>query len=184
MRALLLLGLCLTACRTTWREGATVLSASGKRLCAKHRVALVTIRVYEAPPGWLIHEGLRPYEGVVAEHCPNSIPPSFALRPIGLLHVPTTFAYCPICEKELLDGLRVPDERAAIKWAKYGAGEATKGPYQVSLQNDVWTVNCFLKESGRPATIKISKEKGALLGASFPSYSHKLLPEPKTSWTR
>src|ERR1700736_986819 len=39
MRALLVLPLLLVACETTWREGASVTSSSGQRLCAKHRMA-------------------------------------------------------------------------------------------------------------------------------------------------
>ena len=172
MRPLLLAALFLVGCQTPWREGASVTSPSGQRLCAKHRVPLVTIRAYRAPPGYLVHEGSRPYYNVVGEHCPNHIPEHVSLRPASILRLPTTIAYCPVCEKELLDGLRVPDERAAIELAKYvlpiwgGSAVPTTGPYQVSLDKGVWRITCFLKD-GRRAAIKISKEEGSIISTNY-----------------
>jgi hypothetical protein len=172
MRALLVVVVLLTACETTWREGASVAAPSGQRLCAKHRIPLVTLRAYEAPPNWLVHEGSRPYYGVAEQYCPNHIPEHVALRPSGLLHVPTTIAYCPLCEKEMLDRLRVPDQKAAVEFAQYvlpiwgGGGVRTKPPYQVARKGDVWTVSCSLVD-GRKATIKISKERGSVISTSY-----------------
>ena len=177
MHAVFLAALLLTACETTWREGASVTSASGQRLCAKHRIPLVTIRAYQAPsgprdPAVLVHEASRPYYNIVGEHCPNHIPEHVSLHPAWILREPTAIAYCPVCEKELLDGLRVPDQKRALEFAQYvlpiwgGGGIATKPPYQVSLRGDVWTVSCSLVD-GRKATIKFSKEKGSVISTKY-----------------
>jgi hypothetical protein len=176
MRALLALPLLLAACETTWKEGATTTSASGQRLCAKHRIPLVALHAYEAqnPPGYvvLVHEGSRPYYGVAEQYCPNHIPEHVTLRPGGIMRVPTTVAYCPLCEKEMLERLRIPDEKTALEFAHYvlpiwgGGGVATKPPYQVSLRGDVWTVSCFLVD-GRKATVKFSKERGSVISTEY-----------------
>ena len=172
MRTLLLTAFLLTGCETTWREGASVTSPSGQRLCAKHSIPLVTIHVFRAPPDYLVHEGSRPYYGVAGQYCPNHIPEHVALSPSGLLHVPTTIDYCPLCEKEMLERLRIPDQKAALEFAQYvlpiwgGGGVATKAPYQVSLRGDVWTVSCSLVD-GRKATAKFSKEKGSVISTKY-----------------
>ncbi len=175
MHALLVLAFFLTACETTWRGGATVTSPSGQRLCAKHRVPLFALRAYEAvdQPGYvtLVHEASRPYYGIAEQYCPNHIPEGIALHPRWILRKPTTITYCPLCEKEFLERLRVPDEKAAIEFAQYvlqlGDGHvATKPPYQVSLRGDVWTVSCFLVD-GRMGTIKFSKETGRLISTKY-----------------
>jgi hypothetical protein len=182
MRALMLTAVFLVGCRSTWPEGATVTSPSGQRLCAKHRIPLVTIRAYQAPTHGdrvdLVHEGGRPYYHIVGEHCPNHIPEHVALHPAWILREPTTIAYCPLCQKELLDGLRVPDEKAALSFAQYvlpiwgGRGVPTTAPYQVSLRGDVWTVMCSMKD-GRRATIKISKETGNVISTDFRNSSNQ-----------
>ena len=115
MRALLVLPLLLVACETTWREGASATSSSGQRLCAKHRVPLVAIRAYQAPSGpndpvVLVHEASRPYYGVAWQYCPNIIPEHVSLHPAWILREPTTIWYCPLCQKEFLERLRVPRE--------------------------------------------------------------------------
>jgi hypothetical protein len=171
---LMLSALFLGGCRTTWPEGATIMSPSGERLCAKHRVPLVRIRSYQAPryPVVLVHEASRPYYGVVGQYYPNHIPEHVSLRPGWILTEPTTIAYCPLCEKQFLEELRVPDEKAAIEFAKDalpiwgGGGVATKGPYEVSLHNGIWRVSCFLVD-GRRATIKIGKETGRVLDTQY-----------------
>ena len=91
-----------------------------------------------------------------------------SLRPVGILRHPITITYCPLCEKEFRDFLRVPDQRAAIKYVKDagpiwvpGRGWA-KGPYEATLRDAVWTVRCFT-EDGRHLTVKIAKEQGRLL---------------------
>src|SRR5437764_320633 len=111
MRTLLLLTLLLVGCQTSWREGASVTSPSGQRLCAKHRVPLITIRAYQAPSGpsdpvVLVHEAGRPYYNIVGQYCPNHISEHVSLDPAWILREPTAIAYCPLCEKEFLDGLR------------------------------------------------------------------------------
>jgi hypothetical protein len=177
MRALLLAALFLTACETTWREGASIQSSSGQRLCAKHRIPLVAIRAYQAPSGpndpvVLVHEASRPYYGIASEYCPNHIPEHVSLHPAWILREPTAIPYCPLCEKEFLARLRVPDQKAALEFAQYvlpiwgGSGVATKPPYQISLQGDVWTVSCSLVDS-RNATIKFSKEKGSVISTKY-----------------
>jgi len=88
------------------------------------------------------------------------------------MRVPTTVFYCPLCEKEMLERLRVPDEKHALEFARYvlpiwgGGGVATKPPNQISLRGDVWTVSCFLVD-GRKATIKFSKEKGSVISTKY-----------------
>jgi len=177
MRALLVLPLLLAACETTWREGASITSASGQRLCAKHRISLVALHAYEAqpPPGYVIlgpHEASRPYYGVAEQYCPNHIPEHVSLVRAGIMRVPTTVYYCPLCEKEMLARLRVPDQKAALEFAQYvlpiwgGGGVATKPPYQISLHGDVWTVSCFLVD-GRKATIKFSRAKGSVISTEY-----------------
>lgn len=171
-----MLALLLTACETTWPEGASITSPSGQRLCAKHRIPLVSIRAYEAVdrPGYvtLVHEASRPYYHIAEQYCPNHIPEHVALHPAWILRKPTTITYCPLCEKEFLERLRVPDQKAALEFARYvlpiwgGGGVATKPPYQMSLRGDVWTVSCFLVD-GRRATIKFSKERGSVISTQF-----------------
>jgi len=176
MRAVLLSALLFVGCRTTYREGATVISSTGQRLCAKHHIPLLSIRAYQAPTHgdrvYLVHEAGRWYYNIVGEYYPNHIPQHVSLRPAWILREPTTIAYCPLCEKEFLEALRVSDEAAAIKYAKDalpysgGGGVPTKGPYQVSLAKGIWTVTCFLLD-GRRASIKISKEDGNAISTEF-----------------
>ena len=175
MRALLLTAFVFTACRTTWPEGATVTANSGQRLCAKHSIPLVTIRAYEYlnKPGFvtLVHDASHPYWGIALERCPNIIPESVVEHPSGRMRKPIMLAYCPLCEKEFLEALRVPDKKAAVAYATYvlgiRSGTPTKGPYQVSLNGDVWTVSCFLID-GRPASISFTKSEGTEISTSFP----------------
>src|SRR5713101_4080825 len=105
MRTLLVFVVFLAACQTTWREGASITSSSGQRLCAKHRIPLVALRAYQAPSDRviLVHEASRPYYGVAGQYCPNHIPEYVSLSPAGILHEPTTVFYCPLCEKEMLE---------------------------------------------------------------------------------
>ena len=174
MRVLLLFVLFFAACERTWPEGARVASTSGQPLCAKHKSALVPIRVYRVvePPGAVMvgvtFDTCHYYWGVAAEHCPNIIPDSFGrhsapdLKPIVIL-------YCPTCEKEFWQELSVPDEKSAIAYATYvlGIGAYTvekgfpqvKGPYRVSLKGNIWTVHAFLTD-GREGTIKFTKATG------------------------
>jgi hypothetical protein len=101
-----------------------------------------------------------------------SIVPITSPSPAWILREPTEIAYCPLCEKELLDGLRVLDQKKALEFAQYvlpiwgGGGVATKPPYEVSLRGDIWTVSCFLVD-GRKATIKFSKEKGSVISTKY-----------------
>jgi hypothetical protein len=176
MHALMLLALLLTACETTWPEGASIASSSGQRLCAKHRIPLVALHAYEAQnlPGYVIlgpHEASRPYYGVAEQYCPNHVPEHVSLVRVGIMRRPTTVYYCTLCEKEMLERLRVPDEKTAREFAQYvltlGDGHvATKPPYDISLRGDVWTVSCFLVD-GRKATIKFSKETGRLIWTKY-----------------
>jgi len=164
----MLSAVCLVGCRTTWREEETITSPTGQRLCAKHKVPLIAVRGFEPPRGVFTHDNMnRPFYNIVGEHSPNHIPDYQTTRRSDLQRVPVTIRYCPLCEQELVDGLRVSDEKVAIKFAEYalpiygGGGHATKGPYQVSLHNGIWTVTCFLVD-GRHAMIKISKERGSV----------------------
>ena len=173
MRALLVLPLLLAACETTWREGASITSPSGQRLCAKHHVPLITAHGYEAPQGTFTHDNMdRPFYNIVGASSPNRIPDYQTIRRSNLMRVPSVITYCPLCEKELEDGLRVRDEAAATKFAKYalpiwgGGGVATQPPYQVSFRGGIWTVRCSLAD-GRTAMIKISGEEGRVLSTKY-----------------
>jgi hypothetical protein len=173
MRTLVLSAAMLTACSTSWREGAVVTSSTGRRLCAKHHAPLITAHGYEPPQGMFTHDNMdRPFYNIVGESSPNRIPDYQTLRRSKLQCVPTAVAYCPLCERELEDGLRVRDEAAATKFAAYalpiygGGGVATKPPYHVSFRGGTWTVTCLLVD-GRTATIKISREEGRVLSTHY-----------------
>jgi hypothetical protein len=180
--------LLLTGCETTWREGASVTSASGQRLCAKHRIPLVTIRAYQAPTHgekvYLVHDADHPYYGVAEQYCPNHIPEHVALHPAWILRDPTTIAYCPLCE-EFRERLRVPDQKSALEFAQYvlpiwgGGGVPTKPPYEIRLKGDIWTVSCMLVD-GRRATITIGKETGRVLSTHYSRSSSNQSLEPTT----
>ena len=173
MRASLLLGAAmLVSCRTWDSNHLTVLSRSGQTLCAKHHVPLVSVRAYGAPVYRdrviLVNDNSLLYSGVALSNVPNPIPVDVSLRPTGILRRPMTISYCPLCEKEYRDFLRVPDERAAIKYVRDALpmwtparGVAT-GPYQTSLSGDVWTVSCSTTDGYR-IMVKIGKEEGRLL---------------------
>lgn len=174
MCALLVFALLLTACETTWRESASVASASGQRLCAKHRVPLVPLHAWEAGERggrvYLVHDANHPYYGVAEQYCPNHIPEHISFARGGIFQQRTTVFYCPACEKEFRDRLRVPDEKAAIEFARYvlfiRSDSQTKAPYKVTLDNGVWTVRCSLSD-GRPASIKIGREEGTEISTHF-----------------
>jgi hypothetical protein len=165
MRGLLLIAVLLAACETTHQEGATVTSASGQRLCAKHQVPLVPLHAWQAPTHgekiYLVHEAGHPYYGVAEQYCPNHIPEHIAFRRQGIFQERTTVYYCPLCEKELWDRLRVSSQKAAIEFAQYvlwiRSDTRTKAPYEVSFNKGVWTVKCLLAD-GRPASIDIGKD--------------------------
>jgi hypothetical protein len=187
MRALFLAALFLTACETTWREGASITSGSGQRLCAKHRVPLVPLRAWQAPTHgdkvYLVHDADHPYYGIAEQYCPNHIPEHVSFSRGDIFQERTTIYYCVLCEKEFRERLRVPDQKAALEFAQYvlpiwgGGGVATRPPYQVSLRGDVWTISCFLVD-GRRATIKISKERGAVLSTVYSKSSSNKTMQP------
>src|SRR5207245_11474464 len=89
----LLVGAC--ACQS-WSGPKTITTASGHVLCAKHHVALVTVRAYRARDdadidmsvGW----------NRAAPCYPNRIPYRVSLRSGGHVFVhPITITYCPVC---------------------------------------------------------------------------------------
>jgi hypothetical protein len=176
MRALLVLPLLLVACETTWKEGASITSPSGQRLCAKHRIPLVALHAWEAGPShgyvYLVHDVDHPYYGIAEQYCPNHIPEHISFARGGIFQTRSTVYCCPLCEKEFRERLRVSDQKAALEFAQYvlpiwgGGGVATKSPYQISLRGDVWTISCFLVD-GRKATIKFSKEKGSVISTEY-----------------
>ena len=188
MRALMLAALLLSACKTTWPEGATVTSPSRQRLCAKHRIPLVARSAWQAPTHgdriWLVHDAIHPYYGVAEPYCPNHIPQHVAFARGDIFREKTTIYYCPVCEREFWQRQSVPDDKAAVKfitdlgptWGR-GAGHVTTGPYDVSLHKGVWTVRCRL-DDGRPATIKIRKWDGALLDTVIPEHSSNKAMQP------
>src|SRR3954468_1395601 len=148
MRAFLLLALLLTACETTYREGATVTSASGQRLCAKHHIPLLSRTAWQAGTSggkvWLVHDAIHPYYGVAELYCPNHIPEHVAFARGDIFQEKTIIWYCPLCEREFWQRQSVPDEKAAVKfitdlgptWGR-GAGHVTRAPYRVSLHKGI-----------------------------------------------
>ena len=181
MRALLVFALCLSACQRTWPEGARVASATGQPLCDKHKTALVPVRVYRDvfPPGAVVvglsYDTCHYYWGVAQEHCPNIIPDNVTRHPARGRKA-LTILYCPTCEREFWQELSVPDEKSAIAYATYvlsiGAytvehgSPQVKGPYQVSLKDDIWTVHAFLTD-GREGTIKFTKSDGCFISRHY-----------------
>jgi hypothetical protein len=161
--------------RPKWPEGATITSLSGKKLCAKHRTPLVPLRVYEyldkAGEITLTHDACHMYWGVALEHCPNIIPEGVLEHPSGRMRKPTVVTYCPKCENEFLEALRVPTEKAAVAYATYdlrirSMGVRTKGPYEITLKGDVWTVRCSLID-GRRGTVRFTKSEGCLISSDL-----------------
>jgi hypothetical protein len=150
-------------------------------LCAKHKTALVPIRVYRAvfPPGAVVVgvtcDTCHYYWGVAAEHCPNIIPDTFCRHPAPDLK-PVVILYCPTCEKEFWQELSVPDEKSAIAYATYVLGArgytiekgfpTVTGPYRVSLKGNIWTVHAFLAD-GRQGTIKFTKSDGCEISTQY-----------------
>jgi len=177
MRTLLGFALLLTACETTWEEGASVKSASGQQLCAKHRVPLHSLQAWQAPTHgkyvYLVHQAAYPYYGVAEQYCPNHIPQDVALHRGWIFQERTTVYYCPICETEFWDRLRIRNEKGAIEFAQYmlsiSSHTPAKPPYQVAFQKGVWTVKCLLAD-GRSATVKIG-EDGREISTQFPRHS-------------
>jgi hypothetical protein len=186
MRTLVLAIVMLTACSTSWREGAVVTSSTGQRLCARHQIPLITVHGYEAPQGVFTHDNMdRPFYNTIGENSPNRIPDYQTIRRSKLQCVPSVITYCPLCEKELEDGLRVQDEAAATKFATYalpiygGGGVATKLPYHLRFRGGIWTVTCSLAD-GRTATIKISREEGRVLSTQYRRNSSNSCSQPLT----
>jgi hypothetical protein len=168
----LLIAAMLIGCQT-WDINHTVdVSPSGQKLCAKHHVPLVSIRVYSTPVYRdrviLWDDNSLLYHGIALSKVPNPIPVDVSLHPTGILRRPITVSYCPLCQKEYRDFLRVPDQHAAVKYVSDALpmwtpakGVAT-GPYQTSLRDGVWTVSCFTTD-GYQLTVTIAKEEGRLL---------------------
>jgi len=184
MRALLVSALLLASCQTSWREGASVTAPSGQRLCAKHHIPLITARGYEPPVSLFAHENdNRPFYNIVGQHSPNCIRDYQTLYRTKLQRMPAVITYCSSCEKELRDGLRVPDQAAAIKFAAYalpiygGAGVSTQPPYHISFRDGIWTVTCSLV-NGRIGTIKISKEEGRVISTHYSRNSSNQVRQP------
>ena len=177
MRYLLLIAAFLTACETTYQEGATIKSASGQTLCAKHHIPLVSLHAWQAPTHgdkiYLVHQAGYPYYYLAEEHCPNHIPQHVAFHRGGIFQEKTTVHYCSLCEKEFWEQLRIRDEKAAIDFAQYvlwiRSDSHTKAPYQVTFKKGIWTVKCSLVDR-RPASIKIG-EDGREISEKFPRYS-------------
>lgn len=178
MRALLLIAVLLTACETTYREGATITSASGQRLCAKHHTALVARTMWQPPEHgdrvWLVHDANHPYYSFAEAYCPNHIPQHVVETRQDIFQERITIYFCPLCEKEFWQRQSVPDANAAVKfvtglgatWGRSVPGHLTKGPYNVSFHQGIWIVHCFL-DDGRTARIKIAKKDGALVDAKI-----------------
>lgn len=187
MRTLVLATVLLTACTTSWPEGAVVTSSTGRRFCAKHHIPLDTAHGYEPPKSVFTHDNMnRPFYNIVGESCPNRIPDYQTIRRSKIQCVPSVITYCSMCEKELEDGLRVQDQAAATKFATYalpshgGGGAVTQPPYRVSSRGGIWTVTCWLAD-GRAATIRISREEGRVLSIQYrrKSSTHAFQPKRK-----
>jgi len=175
MRHELLAALLLTGCQTTWPQHATIISPSGQRLCAKHRVPLVTVRAFRAPTHgnevYLVHDAGRPNYGIAGQYFPNHYPEGVSPRPGWILTEPTTIQYCTLCESGFLNALRVPDEAGAIELAddyvfqlRGWTTQPDSSPHRVTLKDGIWTVVCSLPH-GQLAVVRISKEEGSIVSA-------------------
>jgi hypothetical protein len=89
----------LAGCCTPWNGPAVITGPAGARLCAKHRIPLVTTRGFRIhmEPGMCVDPDTELLERV--ERCyPNPVPWYEWLEP-GRGGDPTTITYCPRCER-------------------------------------------------------------------------------------
>ncbi len=107
---------CLSACSTDWRGPAVLRSASGRRICAKHHVPLITVRGFEATSDTLVD----PYEAwfQIAAPYPNHIPEYQSLQRDRDFSEPTMITYCPKCQHELDARWHEVDERMKARYRK------------------------------------------------------------------
>jgi hypothetical protein len=95
-------------------QNPTITSSAGQKLCARHRVPLITVA------GWLenraaFHDAL--YMQAVVEECnPNSILPSDSLQRTRRYSIPTKISYCLLCEKAVSENRARPDATRPPSW--------------------------------------------------------------------
>ena len=81
-----------------WRGAPTTVAASGQRLCAKHRIPLVTANGYMDYASCITPTT----ETAAVRACsPNAIPLEFSLRRTRYYRILSKVTYCPRCEAEL-----------------------------------------------------------------------------------
>jgi len=99
-----LFALLLSGCCTPWRGAPTIVSSSGQRLCARHRIPLITVRGFVPPPKtYLVLEpkGLRKL-CQLSECYPNGVRgPYRSLWPTSICVERAPITYCPLCEAEI-----------------------------------------------------------------------------------
>ncbi len=96
-----------------------VANAAGEKLCARHRVPLITVRGYGH-----IGEDVILYHFAGMNHTvdlcnPNRIDPNFSLHRTKRNSTRVTFSYCPQCEQAWQKHYHSPDsQRDATFWEK------------------------------------------------------------------
>jgi hypothetical protein len=93
----------LSGCSTTGEVKRTVV-VGGQVCCARHRIALITVRGFEAKPLTLVHSA-DPRSSQCDERTPNRIWDSQHLIRTSLHPVRHIVTYCPRCEAEYTDCL-------------------------------------------------------------------------------
>jgi len=104
-RAVVLVVLLLTACVSSHP---VITSSSGQHLCAKHRVPLVTVHGYTAPPGY-VHPGPDDYNyrAWFVYPFPNRVPDDESLSRNSVMHIRAPVTFCPKCEQEYKEAMRI-----------------------------------------------------------------------------
>jgi hypothetical protein len=104
-----LIAILLSSCACTPWPGQTVIrSHSGHKVCAKHRVRLVTVRGYEVSDGTLVDQPQAWHD--IAVCFPNHVPEYQSLtRDLDFL-LAVRITYCRACEKELQTRWKKKDE--------------------------------------------------------------------------
>ena len=90
----------LTGCCTPWHGPAVVTTPTGSRICAKHRIPLVTVDGYQihTEPNECIDPDSDKVEHVKLCY-PNAIPWYESLTSFNGHGDPAKITYCPLCER-------------------------------------------------------------------------------------
>src|ERR1700730_12026906 len=87
--------LTLSGCQTM-EPGPATFVVNGRQYCSKHRIPLITVRVFEPPyltTGEYIDQGCIDCE----RKFPNGLPPKVSLHHTSYYTTPNVYTYCPLC---------------------------------------------------------------------------------------